>query len=545
MSVYVGVPPDLDAVRQNWSDAAARDAAPRVCAATSQDVRLGTDLFREQSTLFRALELYSLYASSFGVAREKDAATFVACAVIAAKVEADQSVYKSIASFIARLGPGATAQDVCACEEEVLSGLDFRVAAPSSHQLMLASARSLTSRDRLRCETRLLDMLKRPGLLSAVGRSAIADAAVGMTLGAHASSLTPADAWHPVARACGADPSVYPAGTDLAPFDVPCEPRSRLSHAQRLTQIEPLRPMDASLNGSFATMFFSDTRPGIIVKKFNNVPGLTPLSWSAVLEVSMLRLLPASDRIVQLIDAFCTGGSMYAVLERADGDLFTAVNTWGAKEVKRRAIPITTDILAGLAFLHAHGIVHRDIKPENILIFANGDVAKIADLGLVAYTPVFDGRKCATDQVGTFQYMAPEMLIHKASDDAVDVWAAGVIFLLLLTTALPLDEDGSNLPHSVRTQNQLGRIAQLCNAAPERWEGTGGVVSDGLAAFRIDPFELAVLRKMLAVKATDRISAEAALALLQTTREKRTVDRSVSDMLRNVRSRMERWAASA
>jgi serine/threonine protein kinase len=39
----------------------------------------------------------------------------------------------------------------------------------------------------------------------------------------------------------------------------------------------------------------------------------------------------------------------------------------------------TSDILAGLAFLHSKRFIHRDIKPSNLLI-CNG-VIKVADFG--------------------------------------------------------------------------------------------------------------------------------------------------------------------
>jgi serine/threonine protein kinase len=38
------------------------------------------------------------------------------------------------------------------------------------------------------------------------------------------------------------------------------------------------------------------------------------------------------------------------------------------------------DILRGLSYAHAHGIIHRDIKPANILISTEGH-AKINDPG--------------------------------------------------------------------------------------------------------------------------------------------------------------------
>ena len=46
-----------------------------------------------------------------------------------------------------------------------------------------------------------------------------------------------------------------------------------------------------------------------------------------------------------------------------------------------RARSLLRDIVCGLAYLHAHGIIHQDLKPENILIAADGR-AMIVDFGV-------------------------------------------------------------------------------------------------------------------------------------------------------------------
>ena len=68
------------------------------------------------------------------------------------------------------------------------------------------------------------------------------------------------------------------------------------------------------------------------------------------------------------------------------------------------------------------GIIHRDIKPENILIKTETDdsgkcfpTAKLADFGLSC---LVEKKEAAmrTMQIGTLQYMAPEMLIVSKFD---------------------------------------------------------------------------------------------------------------------------------
>src|SRR5262249_58042868 len=45
------------------------------------------------------------------------------------------------------------------------------------------------------------------------------------------------------------------------------------------------------------------------------------------------------------------------------------------------ALPIFRDILKGLAFAHAKGLVHRDVKPSNVLVDKRGR-ARIMDFGI-------------------------------------------------------------------------------------------------------------------------------------------------------------------
>jgi serine/threonine protein kinase len=67
-------------------------------------------------------------------------------------------------------------------------------------------------------------------------------------------------------------------------------------------------------------------------------------------------------------------------------------------------------VSAGLSYIHACSILHCDIKTNNCLVFCNGAVAKVADLGLavrIGSDGVFDG---IGDQLFTPHYRAPECI---------------------------------------------------------------------------------------------------------------------------------------
>ena len=87
------------------------------------------------------------------------------------------------------------------------------------------------------------------------------------------------------------------------------------------------------------------------------------------------------------------------------------------------------ELLHGLEFLHAKGVVHRDIKPENLIV--DQAQLKIIDLGLAATGPdVHEAR--LTHKVGTAYYVAPEVLHGQGYGKLCDMWSAGVVLYVML-----------------------------------------------------------------------------------------------------------------
>ncbi|GMF33133.1 unnamed protein product [Phytophthora lilii] len=103
------------------------------------------------------------------------------------------------------------------------------------------------------------------------------------------------------------------------------------------------------------------------------------------------------------------------------------------------------DVLAGLRFLHSHGIAHRDVSLENILL--RDGRAVIADFGLCvqassASSPTGGssaGFHCE-ETVGKNYYMAPEIVARERYDPRrADIWSAGIAFFILLTSSPPFE----------------------------------------------------------------------------------------------------------
>jgi serine/threonine protein kinase len=136
---------------------------------------------------------------------------------------------------------------------------------------------------------------------------------------------------------------------------------------------------------------------------------------------------PESGTEPYLVMDLCNGGSL--------ADLLSASPSGSvAPEV---LIPILVDVSAGLAALHAAGIIHRDIKPSNVLLSRGR--AQIADLGIAVAGP--SDLTATGTAVGTLAYLAPEQLLGRPASPASDVHALGAIAFLGLTGRMPSPGD--------------------------------------------------------------------------------------------------------
>jgi len=155
-------------------------------------------------------------------------------------------------------------------------------------------------------------------------------------------------------------------------------------------------------------------------------------------EIKLLRTL-YHPNIVAYLGTERAKGGLHIFLEYVGGGSIAAVlSKFGAfsESVVRR---YTSQVLAGLTYLHAEGIIHRDLKCANMLLEHSGMV-KLADFGCSkrvadALSMMKSDKEHTT--IGTCQYMAPEVVKEEGYGRSADIWSLGMCVHEMCTGTLP------------------------------------------------------------------------------------------------------------
>ncbi len=137
-------------------------------------------------------------------------------------------------------------------------------------------------------------------------------------------------------------------------------------------------------------------------------------------------------------------GRLFLIMEVVQGETLAERIARGPIPLDE-AIPLFTQMAAGLDAAHGKGIVHRDLKPANAKITPE-DQIKILDFGLAKAFAIEQNPSAETSQsptltkgtalgviMGTPGYMSPEQARGKPVDKRTDVWAFGCCLYEALT----------------------------------------------------------------------------------------------------------------
>ncbi|MCJ1476832.1 hypothetical protein MMC13_005501 [Lambiella insularis] len=99
------------------------------------------------------------------------------------------------------------------------------------------------------------------------------------------------------------------------------------------------------------------------------------------------------------------------------------------------------DLILGIEYLHAQGVVHRDIKPDNLLL-TEDDVLKIVDFGV---SEMFEKQSdmMTAKSAGSPAFLPPELCVGRhggVSGKAADIWSMGVTLYCLHFGKVPFEK---------------------------------------------------------------------------------------------------------
>ncbi|KAF0714743.1 Aste57867_3718 [Aphanomyces stellatus] len=191
-------------------------------------------------------------------------------------------------------------------------------------------------------------------------------------------------------------------------------------------------------SGSAADVFLADfLGTSVALKRLLPQKATQRHDVDAFLEEIRLVAACSSPFVVAFIGVMWTRPSDVALvteyMDRGDlRDYLATVETfpWLQK------LTCASDVANALVYLHTHmHIIHRDVKSRNVLL--NGKMqSKLTDFGIAR--DVVDGHMTAG--MGTYRWMAPEVLHGTHYDTSADLYSFGVVLSELETHRLPYAE---------------------------------------------------------------------------------------------------------
>ncbi|CAI5733843.1 unnamed protein product [Hyaloperonospora brassicae] len=153
-------------------------------------------------------------------------------------------------------------------------------------------------------------------------------------------------------------------------------------------------------------------------------------------EVPFLHKLD-SPYVLKFVDWYESSNHIWLILEYCvGGDLLNLITQ--DKQLPESVVKsFGYELVAGLQYLHANGIVYCDLKPGTVLIDERGSL-KLADFGLARRIPGSDAAPVRALAPGSPHYMAPELFQQTAVHSfASDFWALGCVLYELRTGQQP------------------------------------------------------------------------------------------------------------
>ena len=189
----------------------------------------------------------------------------------------------------------------------------------------------------------------------------------------------------------------------------------------------------------------------VAVKVLRRAWGADPATLTRFEREAQAAAAISSPFVVPVYDFGIEAGTPYIVMELVQGGTLRDVLDRAGRLPPDAAVAIATDMLHGLAAIHAKGIVHRDVKPQNVLLDRDGG-ARMTDFGVALREGAVTLSHSGT-ALGTARYMAPEQVMGAAVGPPADLYAVGVVLFEMLAGRPPF-------PHGEAAPLMLAHVQQ-------------------------------------------------------------------------------------
>lgn len=174
--------------------------------------------------------------------------------------------------------------------------------------------------------------------------------------------------------------------------------------------------------------------------------------------------------ILKVLDVGCDGGDAVLIMDLAAGEsldhrLERSPLEW------REFRDLVVQTLNGLDAAHRAGMIHGDLKPSNLMIEgldSGGVLIRILDFGIADMVCHFPGNDPGMIEapLDSIFCMAPERFERTPPSVAGDLYSAGCVFYLSLTTRHPFDgRDGDEIMEA-HLRHHLSPLPELCPDLP-------------------------------------------------------------------------------
>lgn len=155
-----------------------------------------------------------------------------------------------------------------------------------------------------------------------------------------------------------------------------------------------------------------------------------------------------------------TNGELYLVMEFLDGPGLNSLIIARSELLDGNRLTLMRQAAEAIDYVHKQGYIHRDVCPRNFVCSKDASSLKLIDFGLtVPATPDFMQPGIRT---GTPNYMAPEVVRRRPTDQRLDVFSFGVSMYEMYAFDLPWPRGADGMAAMAHGASEPPPLRSLC-----------------------------------------------------------------------------------